>query len=88
MKPRSRPGRIATAAVAPVGSELVVRLAGEGALPQRLGGRAANRVVQLTTLLGELVAADAAIDRLAFRKSLEARADATVKALAVARRSG
>jgi integrase len=65
------------------GSELVVvRPAGEGALPQRSGGRAVNRVVQLTTLLRDLIAADAAIDRLAFRKSLEARADASVKALA------
>lgn len=64
------------------GSELVIiRPAGEGAVKQRSGWRAGNHVVQITTLLRDLIAADAAIDRLAFRKSLEARADASVKAL-------
>lgn len=73
----------AASAVATGGTELiVVQQASEARLPQRSCGHAANRVVQLTGLLRELIAADSAIDQLAFRKSLEARADASVKALA------
>jgi len=61
---------------------VVIRRAGEGTLPRRAGGRAVNRVAQLTALLAGLIGAGATIDRLAFRKSLEARADSSVKALA------
>lgn len=65
------------------GAELVVvRSPGETSLPLRRGGRAVNRVAQLTALLAELIGEGATIDRLAFRKSLEARAPASVKALA------
>lgn len=73
-----------TAAATPLSqSELVaIRTAGEVTLPQRSGGRAKNRVAELATLLGSLVDEAASIDRLAFRKSLEARAPASVKALA------
>jgi integrase len=59
-----------------------VRPAGEGVLPKRKGGRAIDRVAELTSTIGALVADSAAIDRLAYRKSLEARAPASVKALA------
>lgn len=70
-------------ASSPATTELVViRRAGEGTLPRRTGGRAVNRVAQLTALLARLIGAGATIDRLAFRKSLEARADSSVKALA------
>lgn len=61
---------------------VVVRTAGEVPLPRRRGGGAADRVAELTTLLAALVGKDSAIDKLAFRKSLEARAPASVKALA------
>jgi integrase len=70
-------------AVSPAEAELVMILpAGEGSLPRRTGGRATNRVAQLASLLANLVAEGATVDRLAFRKSLEARAEASVKALA------
>ncbi|MES2066144.1 MAG: integrase [Pseudomonadota bacterium] len=70
-------------AAQPVGGELVmVRAAGEAPLPRRRGDRAADRVAQLTALLVGLVGPGGTIDRLAFRKSLEARAPASVKALA------
>ena len=52
------------------------------ALPRRRGGRAVDRIGQLTSLLIALARDDVAIDQLAFRKSLEARAPASVKALA------
>nr|WP_232455537.1 tyrosine-type recombinase/integrase [Sphingomonas sp. KC8] len=73
----------AAAARTPVAGEVVTVLApGEARLPRRMRGSATDRIAQLTSLLGELVAADCAIDALAFRKSLEARAPASVKALA------
>ncbi|MBV1692149.1 tyrosine-type recombinase/integrase [Novosphingobium sp. G106] len=64
------------------GELVMVRTAAEAPLPRRHGDRAANRVAQLTALLVGLIGQGGAIDRLAFRKSLEARAPASVKALA------
>jgi hypothetical protein len=64
------------------GELVVVRATDEALLPRRQGGRATDRVAQLTALLVSLVGKDGAIDRLAFRKSLEARAPMSVKALA------
>lgn len=64
------------------GELVVVRAAGEAPLPRRRDGQASDRVEQLTKLLAALIGKDAAIDKLAFRKSLEARAPASVKALA------
>jgi len=73
-----------SASAAPDGAAelVVVRAAGDAPLPRRQGGRATDRVAQLTALLVSLVGQDGAIDRLAFRKSLEARAPMSVKALA------
>lgn len=51
-------------------------------LPRRGSGTALDRVRQLTELLAALVNSDNSIDRLAYRKALEARAPNTVKALA------
>lgn len=59
-----------------------MRLSGEAALPRRRSGHAVDRVGQLTALLIALARDGATIDALAFRKSLEARAPASVKALA------
>ena len=64
------------------GELVVVRAAGEAPLLRRRDGRASDRVEQLTTLLAALIGKDAAIDKLAYRKILEARAPASVKALA------
>jgi len=64
------------------GELVLVRSPGDAPLPRRRGGRATDRVAELTALLAGLVGQDAAIDRLAFRKALEARAPASVKALA------
>lgn len=72
----------AASAAIGVGEIVVVRAAGEAPLPRRRDGRATDRVHQLTDLLAGLVGKDAAIDHLAFRKSLEARAPMSVKALA------
>ena len=70
----------------PVASEraelVIVRAPGETAFPRRRGGQAVDRVGQLAALLIALARDDVAIDQLAFRKSLEARAPASVKALA------
>lgn len=74
--------RPAAANKAPTSELVTIRTAGEATLPQHKGGRAKNRVAELATLLGSLVDESASIDRLAFRKSLEARAPASVKALA------
>ncbi|WP_240959889.1 tyrosine-type recombinase/integrase [Novosphingobium olei] len=65
-----------------LGELVMVRTAAEAPLPRRRGDRAANRVAQLTALLVALIGQGGAIDRLAFRKILEARAPASVKALA------
>lgn len=51
-------------------------------MPQRRGGQARDRLVELTGLIAALIGEGAAIDALAYRKSLEARAPASVKALA------
>jgi integrase len=73
----------ARATANPTTGEIVtVRPAGEGVVPKRKGGRASDRVAELTALIADLVADGAAIDQLAYRKSLEARAPASVKALA------
>lgn len=72
----------AASASATEGEIVVVRAAGEAPLPRRHRGRATDRVRQLTDLLTALVGQGATIDRLAFRKSLEARAPMSVKALA------
>ncbi|MEP3145451.1 integrase [Qipengyuania citrea] len=65
------------------GSEIVtIEGAGSSTLPRRGSGQGLDRVLQLTELLAELVHPDHAIDRLAYRKALEARAPNTVKALA------
>lgn len=81
--PLKTSSRSTAAASQPAKGELVtIRTAGEATLPQRKGGRAKNRVAELATLLASLVDEVASVDRLAFRKSLEARAPASVKALA------
>ncbi len=82
MAVRSTSARSAIAAQEVAAELVVVRAAGEAPLPRRQGGRATDRVAQLTALLVSLVGKDGAIDRLAFRKSLEARAPMSVKALA------
>jgi integrase len=64
------------------GEIVTVRPAGAAVLPKREGGRAVDRVSELTGLIAGLVADGSAIDQLAYRKSLEARAPASVKALA------
>lgn len=66
----------------PAAELVVVCTAAEVVLPHRRSGHAADRVQQLTQLLAEVIEGDATIDQLAFRKSLEARAPASVKALA------
>jgi integrase len=67
----------------PVSGEIVTVLPpGDALLPQRKGGRALDRVAQLTALMVELVFEGRTVDELAYRKSLEARAPASVKALA------
>lgn len=61
---------------------VTIEAARTGSLPQRTGGRAVDRIVQLTQMLAALVHPDHAIDKLAFRKSLERRAENSVKAIA------
>ena len=61
---------------------MTINSAGKSDLPRRGSGQALDRVRQLTELLAELVHPDHAIDRLAYRKALEARAPNSVKALA------
>jgi hypothetical protein len=82
MAVKSTSARSAIAAQEVAAELVVVRAAGEAPLPRRQGGRATDRVAQLTALLVSLVGKDGAIDRLAFRKSLEARAPMSVKGLA------
>lgn len=64
------------------GEIVTVLVPGQGRLPQRKGGYAVNRIGQLATQLAGLMGEGAHVDELAFRKSLEARAPASVKALA------
>ena len=52
-------------------------------LPNRRSGLAQNREIQLTGLLQELTGEGSSLDKLNFKKSLEARATASIKALAV-----
>ena len=85
--PRYHPAMVAKlparVTATPVANEVITVLpAGVGVLPKRRGGRAIDRVAELTTLIVNLVAEGSAIDSLAYRKSLEARAPASVKALA------
>jgi integrase len=85
MTPKSPNGGSApTAAASQVvaGELVVIRSADAAPLPRRRGGRAVDRVSQFATLLFELAGHGTTIDQLAFRKSLEARAPASVKALA------
>ena len=64
--------------------EIVTILApGEAKLPQRRSGAAQNRQTQLTELLQELTGEGTSLVELNFKKSLEARAPASIKALAV-----
>lgn len=64
--------------------EIVTILApGEAELPRRRSGFAQNRETQLVALLQELTREGAGLVELNFRKSLEARAPASIKALAV-----
>lgn len=66
----------------PAPSVITTLAPGETALPQRGGGRAIDRVAQLTSLLEALVSPAHAIDALGYRKALEARSPNTLKALA------
>lgn len=69
--------------VAVAETEIVtVVVAGKARLPRRTGGYAIDRVVELTRLITSLLTPGSSIDQLAYRKSLEARAPASVKALA------
>ncbi len=61
---------------------ITVRCPGEGTLPQRRSGEAVDRIDQLTARLGTLLNSDSCIDKLAFRRAMEGRAAASVKALA------
>jgi len=64
-------------------AEIVTVVApGRARLPRRSAGYALDRVAQLTRLITSLLATGSSIDQLAYRKSLEARAPASVKALA------
>ena len=67
-----------------VSAEIVTILApGEAPLPQRRSGAAQDRAVQLVELLQELTGEGASLVELNFQKSIEARAPASIKALAV-----
>lgn len=81
VKPFSGRGSIDTGP-RPAGELVVVQAPGVAPLPHRRAGRAGDRVAQLVALLQRLTAEGGRIDQLAFRKSLEARAPASVKALA------
>lgn len=81
VKPLPGRGRI-SAGTSSAGELVVVQAPGASPLPHRRGGRASDRVAQLVALLQRLTADGGRIDQLAFRKSLEARAPASVKALA------
>ena len=71
-------------AKAAISGDIVTVLApGEGSLPRRRAGSAQDREAQLVALLQELTGEGAGLDALAFRKSLEARAPASIEALAV-----
>src|SRR3546814_15665731 len=52
-------------------------------LPQRRSGAAQDRAVQLVACLQELTGEGASLVELNFQKSIEARAPASIKALAV-----
>jgi integrase len=66
------------------GDETVIAVCcpGEQTLPKRGSGGAIDRVAQLTAQIGALLVADGSIDEASFRKAIEARAPASVKALA------
>ena len=67
-----------------VSAEIVTILVpGEAPLPQRRSGAAQDRAVQLVELLQELTGEGASLVELNFQKSIEARAPASIKALAV-----
>lgn len=79
---RAAGGERGRSASSPADELITVRAPGEAALPKRRGGRARDRVAELTALIAELLCGHATVDALAYRKSLEARASASVKALA------
>lgn len=62
---------------------MTVLAPGEAKLPRRRSGSAQDRAGQLVALLEELTGEGTVLDALAFRKGLEARAPASIKALAV-----
>ncbi|MEG9269951.1 hypothetical protein [Qipengyuania sp. Mu-71] len=83
------PSRSARLATDPFADTIItIEAAGTASLPRRIGGRAVDRIVQLTQLLADLVHPDHAIDKLAFRKSLERRAANSVSCALRDRRSG
>ena len=65
------------------GEIVTVRAPGEAQLPQRRSGGAQDRETQFVALLQDLTGEGAGLVELHFRKSLEARAPASIKALAV-----
>ena len=65
-----------------VGQVITVLAPGEALLPQRRNGAAIDRIGQLAELLATMLGDGSTIEELAFRKSLEARAPASIKALA------
>ncbi|WP_338053923.1 tyrosine-type recombinase/integrase [Sphingobium estronivorans] len=89
MKAKSAPGMAARAPRLPqpkaaVSGEIVTVLApGEARLPQRRSGAAQDRATQLVALLQALTGEGAGLVELNFTKSLEARAPASIKAIAV-----
>ncbi|WP_256869531.1 tyrosine-type recombinase/integrase [Sphingobium lactosutens] len=82
--PMSAPAPRLAQPKAAVAAEIVTILPpGETKLPRRRSGSAQNREAQLVALLQELTGEGAGLVELNFRKSLEARAPASIKALAV-----
>jgi integrase len=79
----AQPERPPAAKTAPSGEIVTILTSGEAKLPQRRAGFAQNREKQLVALLQELTGEGASLDELTFRKSLEARAAASIKALAI-----
>jgi len=71
------------AIIEPLPSEVITVVpSGAAMVPRRRSGHAVDRVAQLTGLLTGLVSQGMTIDQLVWRKSLEARAPASIKALA------
>lgn len=81
MTPKQSPSQraLATASAAEI---VTLATAAQGHLPLRKRGQARDPVQWLAALLAHLVDRECAIDKLAFRKGLEARAANSVSALA------